>query len=161
VGHSEGTALAVDLVVNNPKAPISTLILIGVMGQNLKKIFHYQTVQAQIKLVFDVVDTTKDGTISKFEIEKAPAMFKLPLDIIDTNKNKLIEKNELDSILELQYIATIKNIKQTPDNELVYGFNSRWWKEHFKRRPNILKASFLKKKKIIIMHGKLDPVFPY
>ncbi len=148
LGLSEGTVLA-PLIAEEDKN-IAGIILVSLVGRNLKDILYYQFVQRNIDTVRSQVDENKDDIISLDESTKHPELA-LPFDVIDMNKDNLISIAELEAILLDQYYS-----EQTKN---LSGPYKNWFAQHFALQPNYKNIETFKGP-ILLMQGDQDAQTP-
>jgi pimeloyl-ACP methyl ester carboxylesterase len=71
IGHSEGTAIAPRVAIDN-STKVKNIILMGVVAQNLRDIVYYQNVNLPLEYAAQVLDKNHTGLISIQQISKDP-----------------------------------------------------------------------------------------
>ena len=71
LGHSEGTAIAPRVAIDNPDK-VKNIVLMGAVAQNFSKLMEFQLVSRPILYAKEILDHTHDGLLSLQEASKNP-----------------------------------------------------------------------------------------
>jgi len=71
LGHSEGTAIAPRVAIDNPDK-VKNIVLMGAVAQNFSKLMEFQLVSLPILYAKEILDHTHDGLLSLQEASKNP-----------------------------------------------------------------------------------------
>ena len=71
LGHSEGTAIAPRVAIDNPDK-VKNIVLMGAVAQNFSKLMEFQRVSLPLLYAKEVLDHTHDGLLSLQEASKNP-----------------------------------------------------------------------------------------
>ncbi len=155
IGHSEGTVTASEIAFDHKDNPhISSLILIGVLAENLKSSLRRQMTDIIAQNTFKSVDKNKDGKIYPKDV---PENLKagLPIDKIDTQKKGYITYQDLITILNAQWNEVENLIQKSPADGLVMNKPVQWYRDFYNRKTLIQRANEYTHP-VLIVHGELD-----
>lgn len=155
IGHSEGTVTASELSFEHKgDTEISSVILIGVLAENLKDSLQHQLTDVMADNIFNAADVNHDGKVYPYEV---PDSLKagLSIDKIDTQKKGYITFNDLMVVLTAQADQFMKAVQIVPGDTIIMNKPVQWYRELFNRKTLLERASEFSHP-VLIAHGELD-----
>jgi len=155
IGHSEGTVTASEISFEHKgDDQISSIVLIGVLAENLKDSLQHQLTDVMAKNSFAAADLNHDGKIYPQEV---PDNLKagLPIDKIDTQKKGYITFNDLMAVLTPQADQFMKAVQLAPADTIIMNKPVQWYRDLFNRKTLIERANEYSYP-VLIAHGELD-----
>jgi pimeloyl-ACP methyl ester carboxylesterase len=155
VGHSEGTVTASEISFDHKEdQKISSIILIGVLAENLKDSLQHQLTDVMANNSFAAADINHDGRIYPQEV---PEHLKagLPFDKLDTQKHGYISYGDLMAVLTSQANQFMKAVQLAPADTTIMGKPAQWYRDLFNRKTLLERANEYSYP-VLIAHGELD-----
>ena len=182
IGHSEGTAIAPRIAIDNP-TKVKNIILMGTVAQNLRDLLRYQVVSIPETYARQVLDKNHTGLISIQQIAKDPVLSHIfvpssvMLAFLRTNDTKVITNHLLNKFgnntTKPGYVDIDKQLKPALVNsyENVTAFNKSkcnslegcpvWYRSHFSLVPTLnIIGNVPNSTSVLLLNGENDTDTP-
>ena len=182
IGHSEGTAIAPRIAIDNP-TKVKNIILMGTVAQNLRDILRYQMVSIPETYARQVLDKNHTGLISIQQIGKDPVLdhifvpSSVLLTFLRTNDTKVITNyitNKFgNNTIKPGYVNIEKQLTPALVNiyENISAFNQSkcnnlegcpvWYRSHYNLIPTLnIIGNVSNSTSILLLNGENDTDTP-